>query len=89
MDDTPQRGRKLASIGFGIGAGGVGMHAAIKFFDPNLIEFLPENQRLIYILVTQGMEYLPIALEAIGLLLYMVGSSKSTKSYENGQGQAE
>lgn len=88
MDDTPARGRKLASIGFGIGASGVGVHAALKFFDPNLVEYLPEDQRLAYILVTKGMEYLPLVLEALGGLLYVWGSIQTNASEKPKDGQS-
>lgn len=89
LSDTPKRGRRLAKIGVGVGLSGVGVHAGAEFFQQDLAELLPENQRLVYILFTKGLEALPYILEGLGIVLAMVGASSTVEpdeKAENGTG---
>lgn len=79
MADTPPVGRKVAGWGMGIGLGGVGIHAGMTFFQRELVEFLPEQHRLAYVLVSQALDALPYAMEGIGMLLYIIGAKQTVK----------
>lgn len=77
MDNTPEKGRKLAGLGIGIGAGGFGLDFGLQYFEPDLIEFIPEDQRLVYILVTKAFDLIPIVMELTGAVLFAYGALQS------------
>ena len=55
---TPKVGRKLTKVGFAIGGAGF----ALEFTDAQLIEYIPEEHRIWFIVLKHSME-------VIGLLL--------------------
>jgi hypothetical protein len=65
---TPKVGRKISKIGFGIG--GVGL--ALEFTDAQLIEYIPEEHRIYFIVMKHAMQI-------VGLL-FVGGGVASTES---------
>jgi hypothetical protein len=72
---TPKIGKRLAGIGLGIG--GVGL--TLDFFEPQVIEFIPENQRIYYIALVTILQFLGVAVFGAGAASTTTNPDESLK----------
>lgn len=72
---TPAVGKRLAGIGIGIG--GVGI--TLDFFEPDLVQFLPEEHRIYYLALATILQFAGVAFFGAGAASTTTNPDESLK----------